>query len=148
MACDATLSSLEDPLQQSSKIHSRLSEPAERPVPKAQGARIPDFGSIYGYTGNGAREGDTVMRASISNEGDTMRVLQHSSRHQQDRGADEEINTPGQSVSSGPGSFRMVGPFLSDLSRPSTDILRLWNSLRFVRMGWLTAREAVSYIDL
>lgn len=41
-----------------------------------------------------------------------------------------------------------MGPFISKPSDPSCDILRLWNSLRFVRMGWLTADEAISYIDL
>ena len=34
------------------------------------------------------------------------------------------------------------------LSQPEPSILRLWESFRFVRMGWLTAKEAVSYIDL
>ena len=29
----------------------------------------------------------------------------------------------------------------------STDIIRLWSRLRFVRAGWFTAREAVEYID-
>lgn len=29
----------------------------------------------------------------------------------------------------------------------STDTIRLWSRLRFVRAGWFTAREAVEYLD-
>ncbi len=35
--------------------------------------------------------------------------------------------------------------FITDDSPPET--LRIWSRLRFVRAGWLTAREAISYID-
>lgn len=35
-----------------------------------------------------------------------------------------------------------------NLSNPSQDILECWKPHRFVRQGWFSAREAVTYIDL
>lgn len=41
------------------------------------------------------------------------------------------------------------GPILQEqLSSVTPEILRLWNRCRFVKQGWFTAREAVTYIDL
>ena len=37
---------------------------------------------------------------------------------------------------------------VSHLSRPSEDVLDLWDRFRFVRQGWFTAQEAVTYLDL
>lgn len=37
---------------------------------------------------------------------------------------------------------------VSQLSQPSEDILDLWDRFRFVRQGWFTAQEAVTYLDL
>lgn len=34
------------------------------------------------------------------------------------------------------------------LSSPPQEVLDLWNHSRFVRQGWLSARECVAYIDL
>jgi hypothetical protein len=34
------------------------------------------------------------------------------------------------------------------LSQPSDDVLDLWDKCRFVRQGWFTAQEAVTYMDL
>lgn len=95
-----------------------------------------------------AIEGDTVVRASIINDGDTMKVLQQASRFQDGEGRYDYRNNSDQ-----PSSLRAcpsipIRPLISELSNPTGDILRLWNCLRFVRMGWLTAREAVSYVDL
>jgi hypothetical protein len=35
-----------------------------------------------------------------------------------------------------------------ELSHVSKDVLNVWEACRFVRMGWFTAREAVTFIDL
>ncbi|KAL2834006.1 hypothetical protein BJY01DRAFT_224709 [Aspergillus pseudoustus] len=37
---------------------------------------------------------------------------------------------------------------VSALSQPSDDVLDLWDKCRFVRQGWFTAQEAVTYLDL
>lgn len=34
------------------------------------------------------------------------------------------------------------------LSNPGEQVLRIWETCRFVRMGWFAAREAITYIDL
>lgn len=39
-------------------------------------------------------------------------------------------------------------PVVSQLSYPHDDVLDLWDRCRFVRQGWFTAQEAVTYIDL
>jgi hypothetical protein len=35
-----------------------------------------------------------------------------------------------------------------DLVEVSQDTLQIWQACRFVRMGWFTAREAATFIDL
>jgi hypothetical protein len=37
---------------------------------------------------------------------------------------------------------------VSALSQPSEDVLDLWDKCRFVRQGWFTGQEAVTYLDL
>lgn len=37
---------------------------------------------------------------------------------------------------------------VSALSQPREDILDLWDNCNFVRLGWLTSQEAVTYLDL
>jgi hypothetical protein len=59
------------------------------------------------------------------------------------------------------GPFSADGPFgvsslvsesglvaVSALSQPSEDVLDLWDKCRFVRQGWFTGQEAVTYLDL
>jgi hypothetical protein len=35
-----------------------------------------------------------------------------------------------------------------DISNATHDTLDVWNACRFVRMGWFTAREAITFVDL
>ncbi|KAI1009440.1 hypothetical protein LB504_002944 [Fusarium proliferatum] len=91
---------------------------------------------------------DTVVHVPISNDGDTIKLLQQSSKYDD---AKEGVQRDGSSALSNPsrqGFLAINGPLISELSSPSIEALRLWDSLRFVRMGWLTALEAVSYMDL
>ncbi|KAL1648719.1 hypothetical protein SLS58_001895 [Diplodia intermedia] len=53
--------------------------------------------------------------------------------------------TPGSSMSISSG---LLVPNAVQLSAASEDVLDLWKCCRFVRMGWFTAREAVTYVDL
>lgn len=39
------------------------------------------------------------------------------------------------------------GPSPVKISSASTDVIRVWEACRFVKMGWFSAREAVTYID-
>ncbi|OJJ54416.1 hypothetical protein ASPSYDRAFT_81463 [Aspergillus sydowii CBS 593.65] len=80
-----------------------------------------------------------VIQAPISNNSDTMRVLQQSSRHQENLERQNDHDSLYSPTTHPP---RPTGPFISEPCHPSSDILRLWNSLRSVWMGWLTANEA------
>lgn len=115
---------------------------------RVQHGRIPDFRSMAAPTDIEAAENDNVVIASISNAGDTMKVLQRPSGHQEEPGRYIDGDETDFMESPRAQRSRAIGPIISALSDPSSELLRLWNSLRFVRMGWLTAREAVSYIDL
>jgi hypothetical protein len=39
-------------------------------------------------------------------------------------------------------------PVIKELSYPDDSVLDLWDTCRFVRQGWFTAQEAVTYVDL
>ncbi|KAJ3949865.1 uncharacterized protein N0V96_000998 [Colletotrichum fioriniae] len=41
-----------------------------------------------------------------------------------------------------------VGFIIQALSDPGDDTLDMWDKCRFVRQGWFTSQEAVTYIDL
>lgn len=41
-----------------------------------------------------------------------------------------------------------IGLTISQLSDPSDEVLDMWDKCRFVRQGWFTAQEAVTYVDL
>lgn len=41
---------------------------------------------------------------------------------------------------------RAIGP--GDISEATQETLNVWDACRFVKMGWFTAREAVTFIDL
>lgn len=39
-------------------------------------------------------------------------------------------------------------PHIVNINSSSIDILHIWNACRFVKMGWFTAREAMTLVDL
>jgi hypothetical protein len=112
--------------------------PGESPHDVAR--RIPNFG---GTNVNATMEEpspplrDTIMRTTVSRNEDAMRLLAQSAR----LNMEDPYTTTAQWT---------LPWLLADmpLSQPEPSILHLWESFRFVRMGWLTAKEAVSYIDL
>ncbi|GME39304.1 hypothetical protein GTA08_BOTSDO00187 [Neofusicoccum parvum] len=53
--------------------------------------------------------------------------------------------TPGSNMSVSSG---LLAPSPVQLSEADEELLDLWKNCRFVRMGWFTAREAVTYVDL
>ncbi|RDW66595.1 hypothetical protein BP5796_09344 [Coleophoma crateriformis] len=53
-------------------------------------------------------------------------------------------HTPHSAVSIGAISSPIIPETLSDAS---LEVLRLWNRCRFVKQGWFSAREAVTYVD-
>ncbi|KAF5621716.1 positive transcription regulator of ARO9 and ARO10 [Fusarium sp. NRRL 25303] len=110
--------------------------------------RLPDFHLMLPLASRAADNIDTVVHVPISNDGDTIKLLQQSSKYDDAKEGVQRDRSSALSNPSRQGFLAINGPLISDLSSPSIEALRLWDSLRFVRMGWLTALEAVSYMDL
>lgn len=47
-----------------------------------------------------------------------------------------------------PGEYSGLGFTITALSEADDATLDMWDKCRFVRQGWFTAQEAVTYIDL
>ncbi|KAM6515641.1 hypothetical protein FALCPG4_013858 [Fusarium falciforme] len=110
-----------------------------------------------GSTGPTGDLTDSVMRTLVSNGKDALRLLFQAaiehvkqdgttpsnppsvSQHPLHPGA--EIVTPQTTV-----SMRTSRPIY--LSPASPDALTVWRAFRFVKMGWFTAEEAVTYMEL
>ncbi|OKL55577.1 hypothetical protein UA08_09152 [Talaromyces atroroseus] len=55
-------------------------------------------------------------------------------------------SVPGAEAS--PGSLQQSTPQLSSIGSIDYEISRIWNACRFVKMGWFTAHEAMTLVDL
>ena len=51
-------------------------------------------------------------------------------------------------VEESPSSLQQSTPQLNSIGSVDYDILRIWNACRFVKMGWFTAHEAMTLVDL
>ncbi|KFY81322.1 hypothetical protein V500_11530 [Pseudogymnoascus sp. VKM F-4518 (FW-2643)] len=110
-----------------------------------------------------------VMRTVVSSSNDALGLLFEAVEQQQNGSFSDGLqalgtNTdggypdgshsshhPAQHISphSSMSTASKPGPILQEqLSSVTPEILRLWNRCRFVKQGWFTAREAVTYIDL
>ncbi|KAL4928987.1 uncharacterized protein BDV17DRAFT_281562 [Aspergillus undulatus] len=99
---------------------------------------------------------DPMMSTIFTRPSDALNVLFDAARQVQLppglQGADPGV--PGQGLISGPETS--TDNLVSDsgqitvaaLSQPSDEVLDLWDKCRFVRQGWFTAQEAVTYLDL
>jgi len=112
-------------------------------------------------TGQGQSAGlmSSVMRTVVSNGNDALRILFEAATEDagagninQDHAAQDARHvefatsaTPGSGTSPA-ASPHVAPPVILSTTDPNT--LRAWNACRFVRMGWLSAEEAVTYVDL
>lgn len=91
----------------------------------------------------------------VSNENDALNILFEAAT------CTEPVNTfPSTSetalnglpsvpeVEESPGSLQQSTPQLSSIGSIDYDILRIWNACRFVKMGWFTAHEAMTLVDV
>lgn len=116
-----------------------------------------------GLTGRGSNptRGSTpelnrsVMRTVVSNGSDALNLLFEAAT--QDRGSHVQaestrhntLTIPTGNPTTTPGSAYLganTGP--APLSPMSTEICKFWKSSKFVKMGWLSAQEIVTYLDL
>ena len=106
----------------------------------------------------------SVMRTVVSSGNDALNLLFEAAHHE-DVIDSQEISrqaeggaTNAQTVADGklyetPRSTipNVTSPFMAypvRMSKASHDVLKVWNFCRFVQMGWFSAEEAVTYVDL
>ncbi|KAL5383471.1 hypothetical protein DPSP01_005870 [Paraphaeosphaeria sporulosa] len=101
----------------------------------------------------------SVMRTVVSSGSDALNLLFEAAHHRdalenQARVESQAQDTPrsGTSYNLGPDG-QPSSPFTFkaqpvQMSQPSPETLRVWTTCRFVQMGWFSAHEAVTYVDL
>jgi hypothetical protein len=95
---------------------------------------------------------DSVMRTVVSNSNDALNLLFEAANHAEhgplrtETRPDFQPSTNGRSDAPPSGSGSR-GEIVA-LSKASPETLRAWNACRFVQIGWFSAQEAVTYIDL
>lgn len=94
---------------------------------------------------------DTVIRTFVSNENEALDLLYCAAQQR-----DAESPVLSMSVSNRtqavehltPVTMASAGPDPASRSVQTSNVYRIWDSFRFVKMGWFTSKEAVSYMDL
>lgn len=99
----------------------------------------------------------SVIRTVVSTGNDALNILFEAAAHQEDLASNAGVrisspsgpvpgyDTPGSTLSLGAAAkaSRVV-----KLSKPNPEVLQVWNRSRFVMAGWLSAEEALTFIDL
>lgn len=102
---------------------------------------------------------DSLIRTLVTNSKDAMNLLFQAAVERADTDTEEtttnspptsrmranasvEQPTPGTTAS----TAREILPLCA--STPSPEVVRLWRAFRFTKMGWFTAEEAITYVDL
>lgn len=105
------------------------------------------------------------MRTVVASGNDALNILFEAATAQDDTPSTDESPPTETGPRSGgsigkervtPGNFESPAAFESvprvvhavDLSNPPQDTLNVWDACRFVKMGWFTAKEAVTFVDL
>lgn len=108
--------------------------------------------------------GNSMMRTVVASGNDALNILfEAAAAHSRGNGMTTG-SQPGNDIPSESRTIRnedslaggYSGPFESstrtvypvEISRVSKEVLDVWESCRFVKMGWFTSREAVTFIDL
>ena len=101
------------------------------------------------------------MRTVVTSGNDALNILFEAATAQEDHSPDTgseplagppsagpstQGRTPGNYDSTFESAARIIRPV--KLSDATQDTLNVWEACRFVKMGWFTAREAVTFIDL
>lgn len=108
-----------------------------------------------------------MMRTVVASGNDALNILfEAATAHSQEDGSLNDASPlPGAGSKTGgsnvkervtpknyesPAAFESIPPAISPvkLSDATYEVLQIWEACRFVRMGWFTAREAVTFVDL
>ncbi|KAF2640485.1 hypothetical protein P280DRAFT_451215 [Massarina eburnea CBS 473.64] len=102
----------------------------------------------------------SVMRTVVSSGSDALNLLFEAANHRdalenQEQATSQHYDTPQSGTPYPPQGHDggAASPFTFkaqpvQMSRPSQETLKVWTSCRFVQMGWFSAHEAVTYVDL
>lgn len=105
-----------------------------------------------------------MMRTVVSSGNDALNILFEAAAaaHNQENANEQDARERGQSAAgmdtangtSVDGRYSTAGPEVPpkivrpvELSNASREILNVWEACRFVKMGWFTSVEAVTFID-
>ncbi|CAG7935233.1 unnamed protein product [Penicillium nalgiovense] len=117
------------------------------------------------YENNRHRSNSTLassmMRTVVTSGNDALNILFEAATAQEDNSPGNSPESPAGPPSVGPSThdrtlgnydstFESVGRVIRPvkLSEATQDTLNVWEACRFVKMGWFTAREAVTFIDM
>jgi len=92
-----------------------------------------------------------VVRSSDDAIGLLFSAAEEADSEKDHEGSSAESNRAGQFLGDSPfstWSSSAVSPGKSRLCNASAENIALWSQHRFVRQGWFSAREAITYIDL
>jgi|TARA_R110002003_G_scaffold214_46_gene16402 hypothetical protein len=97
------------------------------------------------------------MRTVVSSGSDALNLLFEAAHHRDAIDNAEQTGSQAyETPRSGPSGYEGVpsSPFHTfraqpvQMSTPSPETLKVWTACRFVQMGWFSAHEAVTYVDL
>ncbi|KAF2728199.1 hypothetical protein EJ04DRAFT_109647 [Polyplosphaeria fusca] len=98
---------------------------------------------------------NSIMRTVVSSGNDALNLLFEAAHHRDviDQEPATALSQPYETPQSGTTMQNPSSPFTFkaqpvQMSQPSPETLRVWTSCRFVQMGWFSAHEAVTYVDL
>lgn len=101
---------------------------------------------------------NSVMRTVVSSGSDALNLLFEAAHHRDAMDNEQQSGSQAyETPRSGPTGFENAtpsSPFHTfraqpvQMSTPSPETLKVWTSCRFVQMGWFSAHEAVTYVDL
>ncbi|KAF1997171.1 C6 transcription factor-like protein [Amniculicola lignicola CBS 123094] len=99
---------------------------------------------------------DSVMRTVVSSGQDALNLLFEAAHHRDAIDSQEHTASAGQAYEtprSGLSGPNPSSPFTFraqpvQMSQPSPETLKIWTYCRFVQMGWFSAHEAITYVDL
>jgi len=91
---------------------------------------------------------ESVLRTVVSTGNDALNILFEAASRDRNTILDSPCSPvngviPQQSRASQPNPINIHG-----IPSQNLDVLRVWDTCRFVTMGWLTAKDAVMYMDL
>ncbi|KAJ5773155.1 hypothetical protein N7457_008051 [Penicillium paradoxum] len=126
-----------------------------------QSDQSPSHGSENNTHRSGPTLATSMMRTVVASGNDALNILFEAATAQEGNHADTSSEPIPGPPSAGPSPYdqtprnydaafepvaRVIHPV--QLSAVTQDTLNVWEACRFVKMGWFTAREAVTFIDL